>query len=299
MTGHKLLPAISVPMRGSICLDHIFVRGPLPSEAVGLVCAFSQKQRISAHNKAPKQKINLLAVDAKLSDIDWTNIFNSDDVDQAAKNFSDILEGTIQENTDYIRVKRKLRNLKPWITPGLIRCQKNRDRLHQQARKNPDDLVCQTIFKRYFLFALQQRFKISYEKQQRDENKDNPKRLWETIKDICNISANRSVATELIRTHANPAESVNQYNEYFSSIGGNLANDTFLKLNTTEKSLAAEHTTSNSENNSLFIQSTDQYEDDNLIENLKNDSAPGLDGLTSIIIKTIKKTNYRPFNTHF
>ncbi|CAG5058584.1 unnamed protein product [Parnassius apollo] len=117
----------------------------------------------------------------KLESTDWSLIMNMEDANEAADNFNTILEMAINENTSYVVPKRSDRVIKPWITPGLMKCQKHRDNLHLEARRNPDNTLIQITYKRYrnFLYALQRKLKTEYENNQIQQNKDNPKKVVE------------------------------------------------------------------------------------------------------------------------
>ncbi|CAG5055208.1 unnamed protein product [Parnassius apollo] len=213
----------------------------------------------------------------KLESTDWSLIMNMEDANEAADNFYTILETAINENTSYVVPKRSDRVIKPWITPGLMRCQKHRDNLHLEARRNPYNTFIQITYKRYrnFLYALQRKLKTEYENNQIQQNKDNPKKLWKSLKNICNLTRNTTEATELLSVDKDPDSSLNACNEYFTRVGRELADDTLRRLNTQEDLLAAEYKPRVLCKDSLFLQPTDPYEVGTLIDQLKNDTAPG------------------------
>ncbi|CAG5040779.1 unnamed protein product [Parnassius apollo] len=212
----------------------------------------------------------------KLESTDWSLIMNMEDANEAADNFNTILEMAINENTSYVVPKRSDRVIKPWITPGLMRCQKHRDNLHLEARRNPDNTFIQITYKRYrnFLYALQRKLKTEYENNQIQQNKDNPKKLWKTLKNICNLTRNTTEANELLSEDKDPDSSLNACNEYFTRVGREVADDTLRRLNTQEDLLAAEYKPRVLCKDSLFLQPTDPYEVGTLIDQLKNDTAP-------------------------
>lgn len=308
LAKHKYLPAMTKPTRENACLDHIFIKNP--NQALGLVCLTD----ITDHymcvagtriGQAPQKTSRLRlrtdydAVVNELCSADWSIVTNSADVNDAEAVFSNIIGTAINRNTSLITISRSKLNLKPWITPGLIKCQKNRDRLHLEAKRNPKNRTAQVIYKRYrnYLNGLLFRLKTSYENQLLTSNKDNPKKLWSSIKNICHLNKVHSQPTELLKTKCDSQSSLNYCNSYLSSIGKTLANVTLDKLSTTQSILAAQVKIQNHTSDSFFMYPTDEGEVDTLISDLKSDSSPGLDRCTPVIIKRMKHTILKPL-TH-
>lgn len=307
LAEHQLLPAITEPTRKASCLDHIYVKTPA-NLVLGMIC----KSNITDHDiciaglstlplpRTPtnriRRKTDLQGLSTELQTADWSTVLDSDNVDIAVDRLSNILNNALANNSKFVKLSRSRYIIKPWITPGLIKCQKVRDKLHLQAKKNPLDPIIQITYKRYrnFLTELLRRVKAKFYNEQITDNKNNSKKLWSTIKDICNISNKNNNALELTKIGRNPKESLNLTNDYFASIGKSLADNTLNKLNTTEPKLASKLTLPLSQSNSLYLTPTDVYEVDSLIKNLKNDSAPGMDNLTPTLIKYIRNSILEP-----
>lgn len=305
LTEYHLLPAISKPTRGNACLDHIFVKGDI--SGIGLVAhtdvtdhnlcmlglpSINPKMR---SDKRMKTVTDYNAVAAFLTNLNWSSVSDTDDVNIAASNLMNILNNAIISNTKTISIPLSKFIIKPWITPGLIKCQKNRDRLHIQAKKNPSNLIFQVTYKRYrnFLSNLVKKLRVDYESGQLTNNLKNPKNLWQTIKNICNFPRSGNDASALVGS-GNPLDSLNSCNEYFTNIGKKLADHTLTKLNVTEDFLASNFKSINTPVESLFLYPTDVMEVGHLIKELKNGSAPGLDGCTSLLLKSIASSISEP-----
>lgn len=56
---------------------------------------------------------------------------------------------TQKTNLKTMKVKRIL---KPWITPSLLRCIRNRDKMHQKIKHDPTDTILKTS--NIFIFAI-------------------------------------------------------------------------------------------------------------------------------------------------
>lgn len=109
LSGHQILPAITVPTRGHACLDNIFVKGA--TVAGGLVCQTSITDhnicllRISlTENKqqhTPTRtifKTNLKAVISKLLNVDWSNVTDCVLVNESVRHFSGVLRNAVKIN---------------------------------------------------------------------------------------------------------------------------------------------------------------------------------------------------------
>lgn len=55
----------------------------------------------------------------------------------------------LSESTRVAIIPKKQRTIKPWITPGILRCIKNRNYLHAKLRKDANNDVLKMTFRRY------------------------------------------------------------------------------------------------------------------------------------------------------
>lgn len=306
---HKLIPAITLPTRATSCLDHIFIKSN--HQAVSIVCQTSvtdhdftavglKTKHCQKNTKRQISKVNFSAVVQELQSIDWSDIMLSSDVSIATELLSTKLQDTIQNNTTFKSISRSKFNLKPWITPGLIRCIKHRDKLHLACRKYPKDETAKLIFTRYRNFCndLLHKLKAQYENKLLTDNNKNPKKLWSAIKSICDLNTSKSNAPmSLLTAKVTPSDSIHDCNQYYASVGENLAKEILTKTNQSESSLASDTNSQNSLPHSFFIYPTDEREVSDYISQLKNDSAPGSDGLKPSLIKEISSLIIKPL-TH-
>ena len=141
-----------------------------------------------------------------MRNVSWADVLECNDVNEAVEIFGGILDKTIKNNTKEIVVSRKRFNIQPWSTPGLMRCQRNRDRLHLKTRQNPKNKILQLTYKRYrnFLNDLLRKLKTNYDKQELTINRNNSGKLWQTIKGICHIHKNQENASALCNSNKDP-----------------------------------------------------------------------------------------------
>ncbi|KAI5640893.1 hypothetical protein NE865_06769 [Phthorimaea operculella] len=267
-----LKPVISLITRPitKSCLDHIFVGST--TNAIGIVCATG----ITDHNivisgivtntikSKPRKTITKIDYESLISDLkntDWSEVLNATDVSSAAKKFTNTIVDAKARHTKTITVSRSKLILKDWITPGLMRCMKHRDYLHMQYRLNPKNIVIEQSYKRYrnFLQDLLKRLKTEYNQERLQANSHDPKRLWNTISSICEFDRKKTQNPELLTIKETPTQSLSVTNEFFSSIGLDLADKILKRLNTTEASLAKDIQLK-SPLNSFFMYPTDVAE---------------------------------------
>lgn len=303
-TEHSFDQAITKPTRSNACLDHISIKSDLP--AVGIVC----ESDITDHKiviaglgaKSPKniptrfrQVIDHNSVAEELSKTDWSVVTEQSETDAAANIFLSILNNAILNNSKTIKLSKSKLVIEPWMTPGLIRCARNRDKLHMKLKSDPQNEILKLTYTRYrnFYKNLIRKVKTEYDKSELQSNMKNSKMLWNKIKKICNIKTKSNNATELTTINNNPIESLNITNKYFASVGHNLANNILKKNNFTEHELAL-NTKSKESSTSLFLEPTDPNEIITIINSLKIESAPGLDGITPLLLKNTKNIIAEP-----
>ncbi|KAI5635507.1 hypothetical protein NE865_11776 [Phthorimaea operculella] len=226
------IAAITEPTRIHNCLDHIFVRSKAHS-ALGLVADTDiTDHRMTMLGICPEitkakrssskiTRTDLPAVVEELKKADWSAVFASQDVHEAVSTLKNILGLALQKHTHIKRVSKRHALLKPWMTPGLLRCTQHRDKLHQELRKHPNDKVREVIYKRYrnFCNGLLHNLKQAHDSEALEKHKNSPKLLWKTINSISEVPLRQSSAEELISLKQNPIESLNECNRYFSSNG--------------------------------------------------------------------------------
>jgi hypothetical protein len=113
-----------------------------------------------------------------------------------------IIDGLIHKITEAIKANTitttipiKYRTMKPWISPGILRCIKNRNKLQKEVRMNPYDQVKKIIYIRYRNYCnnLIKKLKRKYERDLLANSVKNKQLLWKNIKNI--------TYTNIIKSH--------------------------------------------------------------------------------------------------
>lgn len=315
MASHSLLPAITAQTRTDTCLDHIFIKSKYNS--VGLVAkcsitdhdialavlsqAHKDRNLYTKHRLVTKTDDN--AINEELSKTDWCDILESNCPDKAANMLTTIITSIIHKHTHKVKVSKSRFTLKPWVTPGLLRCIKHRDKLHQIMKSDPEDDLKKLIYTRYrnFCNGLLHKLKTEYNSQLINKNQKDPKKLWNTLKSIYSPDKNKTkTGDQLILNAMDPVRSLNICNAYFTNVGTKLSDSILTRISETQESLARKYKTLHPyslSQNSFFLHPTDEEEVFKFMYQLKIDSAPGIDGITTKFLLKHKNSILTPL-TH-
>lgn len=222
-----------------------------------------------------------------LSDLNWNDFYKESDVNVAAQLLVNEIGLAIKKCTTLKKIRRAEVIIQPWMTKSLLKCARRKDSLHIEAKNHPDNLAIQLKFKNYR--NLYNRFlrsqKNKYESNQLNTHKNNSKKLWSTVKGICDIKVSKASTDDLLKIKSTKIESLNHANSFFSSVGNDLAQNTLSKLDKTEHQLASSILVDNSPTHSLFLAPTDISEISKIISGLKSSSAPGCDNINNMVLK--------------
>lgn len=115
--------------------------------------------------------------------------------------------------------------LKPWITPGLLRCIRNRDNMNRKLWKDAENYILMVTYKRYrnFLNNLLHKLKFEYQKNEFKKAKNDKKAMWHILKKVTNTIQQVEPPRALLNIKDNPKMAVNSVNEYFVKVAKDLA----------------------------------------------------------------------------
>lgn len=299
---HGLLPTHTISTRINSCIDHVILKTNKTTTVLILESYITDHlpllvkiddTKLSKHT-SPAYKIPKIDYPSAKIDIerqDFSHVLATDDPNVASAALIGTIQSIINEHTKIIHVPKINRNIKPWITPGLLRCIRHRDRLHRKARKSPDNLILHTTYKRYrnFCNGLLRKLKTLHDRHELNKAKHNPKALWNKIKDITNTKRICAPPTELLNTKADPKAAINNTCHFFATIGAELASNI--------PATSLQPIKLRSSKNSFVILEVDESEVESIIMNLKQDSATGWDGIPTTLLRACRSTLV-PLITH-
>ena len=313
LISHNFFPNITSPTRitdnTSTLLDNIFINFKPTSITAGLIyddlsdhlptyIAFSDINKIyqptdtivSSYRHLTKKNFNyfielLQSSDWQLLTTKINNLINLD-IDLAYNAFSDFFVALL--NTAFPLQNKVIKVVKthwdkPWISNSLIQCCKVKNKLYK-TYKRYKNTVSRVKYKKYakLLKSTIKAAELNYYSSKLKTNSGDYKQIWKTINTIINPKKDLSHNKKFLINNQsvdNPKHIADSFNNFFTNIGSNLAS----KIPTCSDDIYTFLGTSSS-NTAAFLP-TDIYEINKLITNLKQDSAPGLDGITSGMIK--------------
>lgn len=304
---HGLLPAHTYVTRDltGTCIDHILLKSKLKSSTLVLqstvtdhksvfLCIEYRPKRYSLTTN--HSKIDKTSLQTQLMQIDLEPIYKELDPDISMTYLCDGIQAAILKSTSIMKKPRRQQIIKPWITAGLLKCIKNRDRLHKKHKRSPNNETFKITYKRYrnFCNTLLKNLKRCYERDQINQAGNNSKKLWKAIKDITNTSRVKKLPQELLIDNVPPQQTINNINEYYVNVGRKLA----------EHIENASHTydsqpPKSSNLKSLVLLPVDEAEISALITGLKNESSTGIDNISNKLLKEFKHLLISPLSHIF
>jgi hypothetical protein len=137
----------------------------------------------------------------------------------------DKISDSLKLGTTVVTVPCGKRIIKPWISPGILRCIRNRNKLQKDLRRDPYNEFLRITYRRYMNYCnnLIKRIKRRYDRDNIIKSLNNNKLLWENIKSITYTNRGHNSNTELLNLQSTPSKSADYINNYFASIGKRLA----------------------------------------------------------------------------
>lgn len=293
LATHGMLPSYTFPTREKSCLDHIILKTKLPAFCYvaetsvtdhnsTIILLETNPKHYIRHQKL-KKTINFENVDIDLKKLNLNTLYSIHDADMATSYLINNVNNILLANTTITKTSNRRKIHKPWITPGILRCLRNRDKLHQKTKKYPNNNIITTTYKRYrnYCNQLLKKLKIEYNKLEISKAaKISNKKLWTAITTATNITRkNTDKAIELI-TENDAISSTNRVNAFFINVGKELAEKIIPS-----SMISAHSQPSFSHPHSLVLLDVDNDEIESTILNLKSDCAVGRDNISGSFLK--------------
>ena len=304
LASHALLPAHLFPTREGNCIDHVFARSQFLCKTFVLNSLITDHAPIIFSCSFPSHNMkvcntyprcNIPAIVNDLSNSDFSTILSCTDTDLASEKLINIVSAVVNRNTRTTNVPSRKRIIKPWITPGLLRCIRHKDKLYRIFRRNPANDTNKLVYTRYrnFCYNLLKKVKREYEQLEFQKVRNNPRAAWNMISRIANLKQNKNTASNLLNLSNTPSSSVDSVNSYFANVGKSLASK-ILPVNNFDTSTPHTSTRvplndpSSVPLNSMALFTIDDKEIDCVILSLKDKSALGWDGISTSVIKAAR-----------
>lgn len=285
------------------CLDHCFIKSSFP--VITIICKSTLTDHFSLITELSKcsfsktcftpnisTKIDYSALNSYLESIEWEVMLNQKPPNEATDLFIETIKEAINIYSIMKSTSRRKASLKPWITPGLIRCMRHRDRLHKKLRLDKENVILKISYTRYRQTCnkVLKNLKHAYFRKKFTLNKNNLKERWKIIKDICHMKKATDEINTILNIKGNTNASLNYINNYFANIGKQLSSNILTKNKTTETAILRNLTNESKHANSFVLMPVDSDEVRCVINSLKSSSSCGWDGITSRTLKMLQLT---------
>ncbi len=221
----------------------------------------------------------------EIRDIDWTDVLNSDDPNNAYDIFVTKFTSLYNKHCPIVNIRIKNRNLeKPWLTNGLINAIKKKNNLYKTFIKTKA-LGDETKYKRYknkvtYLLRVAEK---CYYTELLDKHKNDAKETWKILNKCIKTNTYSSLPSSFLdnNKHLSDAKEIaNGFNNFFVNVGPNLAKN----IPSCDDKHFTDFINYNSES-TIFLNPTNPTEIYDIIRNLKPKTSFGHDGIDMNVIK--------------
>jgi len=174
-----------------------------------------------------KSKENFEKFKERVTICDWSSISNNTEPTEAYCKFSTEFINIYNECFPLKKNTKKRKICKPWISQGLLKSIKKKNKLYKKYLRNPNS-ISETTYKNY-KNKLSHSIRIAkrlYLDRKFTENKSNIKQTWKILNNIMNKRKHKSLSNTVFncgnREVSDPLETANGFCQYFSNIGPNL-----------------------------------------------------------------------------
>lgn len=287
------------------CIDHIFIKNNNNVSDLNMPIILKSNitdhytiilQIISSHNsintKSKKYRtiINYKQFESTLKNTSWDEVYLAQNVESATQKFLDSFKNILKLCTVYIKIKRKKRKRKEWMTNGILNSINTKNDLFQEIIKRPNNIQLKNQYKYYKnkLTNLIKKAKKDHYKNKINEKNDS-KSMWNIVNEITGKNITKHNITEIRQesghlVHDNK-KMANIFNKTYTEIGESLASKISQQNRNFENSNVA---------NSIYLTPTNMNEIEQIIKTLKNKKSPGIDGIRAEDIKPVSKVIKEP-----
>lgn len=219
---------------------------------------------------------------AKLRECEWDDVTQNQNAQAAFTVFHDKLSELYEASFPLERKRSKYKDRKPWLSSGLKKCIKVKNKLFLRKIKNPTltNMQAYRIYKNKLKGLLLSAERSHYDSLLQRHKKD-MKRAWSIVKEVINKQKKKSSSDRFVirgNLVTEPVEICREFNKFFVEVGASIASN----IPTTDEDpislMAGDYPMS------MAVDPTDVNELTNIVTSLKN-SSPGWDNFS---VKALK-----------
>ena len=241
MTTSGVLPQILQPTRitesSSTIIDNIYTNnlsnditsGNVLIQISDHLLQFSCINKVISTDKTPYYKRNYSKFNEQsfLDDLSIQNWHNQQDANTMFNDFAWRLESCINRHAPVKKLNKKELNfnLKPWITPNIIKKINHRNKLFLKRKKKPDDIDLKVIYNKFRNSVARdiKKSKKYYYSNYFEECKTNMKKTWRGIKELINTSNKNPMKVNELKVNnkliSDNLALANTFNNFFVNVG--------------------------------------------------------------------------------
>jgi hypothetical protein len=308
--GFNILTNQSTRVASGTCIDHIAIKiknKPINREDYKLeICdigitdhsllnlklieLFSYRKNKDILNT----RINFKKLEADLSLIEWKNIFEMRDTNNAFNSFSERFLDCVTAAKETVTIKRKNCPSKSWMNESLVLRINKRRQLYKKTRQQPNNDKLKAYYENYKR-ALKNDLKYAKNNYFRvlcDECKNN-KEQWLLINKLIGVKKAKNKVIESIKL--DDGEIINDkyliaenFNNYFLDIPQQIKQDIEIENEDIDSTYNEYFNNPLEYRNSFYMYPTYEEEISNVLNSMKNKRSTGIDGLGIDIIKRMR-----------
>ena len=236
---------------------------------------------------------NLKEFRGKLIDYDWSFLYEFKDAEQAFEYFTRIFFKLFNESFPKKEVVIKPKRSEPWITKGLIKSSKRKQRLYENFLRNKTRKN-ENIYKRYrnnFNKTLKLAKRLYVSDLLNKYSKD-IKMTWKTVNDLIGRKQTSAKFPETIihkkKTFTSKNEIAEVFNNFFSTVGSDLAKKIPISETPFTNFL-------NGIDEEMSVKELSNEELKSALKSLEPDKSPGFDEISPKIVKFVSTEIFKPF----
>jgi hypothetical protein len=296
MAMHGFQSAINKPTRGDACLDHIMIRTNGNIRAVVYQSAITDHYPVMAGVVTGKvrddpirvkfTKFNRERYMEAIRGERWEQVYASTDVNESCNAFEMRLRQHISESKiSDVRCRRagERRKIKEWITPGILKCLKKRDRLHRIANERTYNRQLSDYYKRYrnICSKVVKKARELYFAKRIESDGRKSKECWKIMREFLNIKGSTKSFKSLVESNNKQQvqEELNRINSYFGT------NDEDMRMSQP----LSPNASAGEPVSSFFAFPADITEVIAVLGRLKRDTSPGIDEVNTEMFQMVKE----------
>ena len=183
----------------------------------------------------------------------------------------------------------------PWLTKGIISGNKKQLHLYKAWLKNKD-AKSHDRYKQYrdTLRKIKRRHKFEYYNVKCERFKQNSKKLWGIVNEVCGKCNDKSTSLQYISVngikHFQSEKITSEFAKFFSSIGANYSR----KVSPSKLGIVNYLNKIPRNSKSIFLTPCTPHEIINIVSSLKNKQSSSHDGITNVLLKHIIESIAQP-----